>query len=58
MGKSLIPGLTFSWKRTLGITSAKRKIAKVTGIPTTSRGRKLKLLSLFGVKKRRRKKLF
>ena len=32
----------FSWKRALGITSAKRKIAKVTGIPTTKQGRKNK----------------
>lgn len=32
----------FSWKRALGITSAKRKIAKVTGIPTTKSGRKRK----------------
>lgn len=32
----------FSWKRVLGITSAKRKIAKATGIPTTKQGRKRK----------------
>lgn len=38
--KSLIPG--FSWKRALGVTSAKRKIAKATGIPTTKAGRKRK----------------
>lgn len=37
-----IPGLTFSWKRALGITSAKRKIARVTGIPTSKAGRKRK----------------
>ena len=30
----------FSWKRALGITGAKRKIAKATGIPTTKSGRK------------------
>lgn len=40
--KFRIPGLTFSWKRALGITSAKRKIAKATGIPTTKQGRKRK----------------
>lgn len=28
-------GFSFSWKRLLGITSAKQKIAKTTGIPTT-----------------------
>ncbi len=33
----------FSWKRALGVTSAKRKIAKVTGIPTTKSGRKRKV---------------
>lgn len=33
-----IPGLSFSWKRALGITEAKRKIAKETGIPTSKTG--------------------
>lgn len=32
----------FSWKRLLGISNAKRKIAKATGIPTTKQGRKRK----------------
>ena len=32
----------FSWKRALGITNAKRKVAKATGIPTTKAGRKRK----------------
>lgn len=32
----------FSWKRALGITKTKRKIAKITGIPTTKAGRKRK----------------
>ena len=32
----------FSWKRATGISSAKRKIAKATGIPTTKAGRKRK----------------
>lgn len=41
--KFRIPGLTFSWKRALGITKAKRKIAKITGIPTTKQGRRNKL---------------
>lgn len=41
--KFKIPGLTFSWKRALGITSMKRKIARTTGIPTTKQGRKRKL---------------
>ena len=41
--KSIIPG--FSWNRALGITSAKHKIARATGIPTTKQGRKRKLQS-------------
>lgn len=32
----------FSWKRALGVTKAKRKVAKATGIPTTKAGRKRK----------------
>ena len=28
-------GFSFSWKRALGITSAKQKISKQTGIPTS-----------------------
>ena len=45
-----IPGLSFSWKRALGITSAKRKIAKATGIPTTKTGRRNKLGKLLGIR--------
>lgn len=41
--KSGIPG--FSWRRALGISSAKSKIARATGIPTTKQGRKRKLQS-------------
>lgn len=37
-----IPGLSFSPKRALGVTKAKRKIAKATGIPTTKAGRQRK----------------
>jgi len=48
--KKGIPGMSFSWKRALGVTSAKRKIAKVTGIPTTKSGRRSKLGRLFGIK--------
>lgn len=45
-----IPGLSFSWKRALGITSAKRKIAKATGIPTTKAWRQRKVGKLLGIK--------
>lgn len=33
-----IPGLSFSWKRALGITQAKQKIARETGIPLSKTG--------------------
>jgi len=48
--KSLIPGLSFSWKRALGITKAKRSISKATGIPTTKSGRRNKFGKWFGIK--------
>lgn len=31
-------GFSFSWKRAVGITSAKQKFARNTGIPTTKSG--------------------
>lgn len=44
----------FSWKRALGVSKAKTKIARETGIPTTKAGRKKKRNSLiakaFGLK--------
>ena len=48
-----IPGLSFSWKRALGITQAKQKIARQTGIPNTKYGivrkiGKMILKSIFG----------
>lgn len=48
-----IPGLSFSWKRALGITQAKQKIARETGTPTSKAGVERKigrmiLKSLFG----------
>lgn len=36
----------FSWKRALGVSKAKSKVAKATGIPTTKNGRKRKKDSL------------
>lgn len=45
-----IPGLSFSWKRALGITKVKQRIARATGIPTTRQGRHAKLgRSLLGI---------
>lgn len=48
-----IPGLSFSWKRALGITQAKQKFAKQIGVPTTKTGLERKvgkiiLKALFG----------
>jgi hypothetical protein len=53
--KSIIPGVSFSWKRALGITGVKQRFARQTGIPTTRQGAQRKvgagllelLLSLF-----------
>lgn len=38
-----IPGLSFSWKRALGITQAKQKIARQTGIPMSKTGLERKI---------------
>ena len=51
--KTGIPGLSFSWKRALGITQAKQKFARETGIPTSKAGLerkigKMVLKALFG----------
>lgn len=48
--RSLIPGLSFSPKKAFGITKAKRKIAKATGIPTTKSGRRAKIGKILGIK--------
>ncbi len=36
-------GFTFSWKRFVGITQAKQKIARETGIPMTKSGMERKI---------------
>ena len=33
----------FSWKRTLGVTRAKQRISRATGIPLTKSGRQRKI---------------
>jgi len=48
-------GLSFSWKRFVGITQAKQQIARETGIPTTKQGLERKIggtiiKALFGKK--------
>jgi hypothetical protein len=46
MGKKY--GFSFSWKKALGISSAKQKIARATGIPTTKSGRQRKVGRMLG----------
>lgn len=36
--KTKIPGLTFSWKRAIGLTQLKQKISRQTGIPMSQQG--------------------
>lgn len=38
-----IPGFSFSWKRALGISQAKQRIARGTGIPMTKAGLERKI---------------
>ena len=38
-----LPGVSFSWRRALGITRAKRAFTRATGIPTTRGGVERKL---------------
>ena len=33
-----IPGLSFSWKRAIGLTRVRQKISRTIGIPTTKQG--------------------
>lgn len=37
------PGLSFSWKRALGITAARQRFARRTGFPTTRGGMERKV---------------
>ena len=38
-----ILGLSFSWKRAVGISAARQRLARMTGIPTTRAGRQRKV---------------
>ena len=44
------PGISFSWKRALGVTKAKRRVSRKTGIPMSRTGRRTKLGKLLGMK--------
>ena len=55
-----IPGLSFSWKRALGLTAIRQSFARSIGVPTTRMGLERKvgatvLNFLFGKKKRKRR---
>ena len=39
-------GFSFSWKRLLGITSAKQSLSRQTGVPTSKTGLERKIGSL------------
>ena len=38
-----IPGLSFSWKRAIGLTRLENKISRTTGIPLSRAGRERKI---------------
>ena len=51
-----IPGVSFSWNRAFGITQAKQKFARETGIPSSKAGLerkigKMVLNAIFGKKR-------
>jgi hypothetical protein len=46
----ILPGLTFSWKRALGVTAAKRRVSRATGIPLSRQGRRSKLGKWLGMR--------
>ncbi len=48
--KSIIPGLSFSWKRAVGISGIKSKISRKTGIPLTKTGRQRKVARMLKIK--------
>ncbi len=41
-----IPGVSFSWKRATGLTAARQRMSRWTGVPTTRIGLERKLGSL------------
>ncbi|KAA6349264.1 hypothetical protein EZS27_003313 [termite gut metagenome] len=38
MRRGIMRGFSFSWKRAIGLTAAKQRLARRTGIPTTRQG--------------------
>lgn len=43
-----IPGLSFSWKRALGLSAAKGRLSRTLGIPLTRYGRQRKMGAALG----------
>ncbi|MCL4533905.1 MAG: hypothetical protein M1370_01930 [Bacteroidetes bacterium] len=43
-----IPGLSFSWKRALGISAEKARLSRQIGIPLTRKGRQRKAGAMAG----------
>lgn len=41
--KKGIPGVSFSWKRAIGLSAAKGKLSKQLGVPLTKQGRQRKM---------------
>ncbi len=46
--KKGIPGLSFSWKRASGLSSAKSKLSRSLGVPLTRSGRQQKVGKALG----------
>lgn len=46
----LAPGVTWSWRRAVGVTKLERKISRETGIPLTRQGRRALVGRLLRVK--------
>lgn len=46
--KKGIPGVSFSWKRALGVSAAKSKLSRQLGIPLTRAGRQRKVGKMMG----------
>lgn len=56
-----IPGLSFSWKRAVGITALRQNVARTIGVPTTRQGIERKvgamiINSVLGTKKKKRRR--
>lgn len=43
-----IPGLSFSWKRALGVSAAKGRLSRQLGVPLTRSGRQRKIGRMAG----------